>query len=283
METTVNSNPLAKFFRQPAIYMKLPSGGKFWSDSALELPVTGELPVYPMTTRDEVTLRTPDALMNGAGVVDIIQSCCPNIKDAWRMPSIDVDAVLIAIRIASYGHSMDVETECPHCKEENVHAFDLRVSLGSIHCPDYSKKLSFDQFKIKLHPQAYFGVNRENMINFEEQRLIKALEMPDVDPELRANEINSSMGKLVDIALDTVTDSTEYIETDDGTVVSAREHIKDFYQNVEGAVVKSVQQRLAEINQEGGIKPYDVPCISCEKEYKVPLTFDYASFFGKGF
>ena len=121
LNTPATANPLSKYFRQPAIYMDLPSRGKYWPDGTLDLPVTGKLAVYPMTTRDEITLRTPDALMNGTSVVDVIQSCCPSITNAWRMPSVDVDAVLIGIRIASYGNEMDFDTRCPYCKAENKH------------------------------------------------------------------------------------------------------------------------------------------------------------------
>ena len=101
-------NPLFKHFRQPAIHIKLPSEGQYWPAGSVEIPQTGELPIYPLTTRDELTLRTPDALMNGSSVVDVMQSCCPSIKNAWDMPSVDVDAILIAIRIASYGHELEV-------------------------------------------------------------------------------------------------------------------------------------------------------------------------------
>jgi hypothetical protein len=282
MENQPKANPLAKYFRQPSIYIKLPSKGKFWQDNALELPVTGEVPIYPMTTKDEVTLRTPDALMNGAGIVDIINSCCPAIKDAWKMPSIDVDAVLIAIRIASYGHQMDVETTCPQCQGENTHAIDLRVSLASIQSPDYSQKVDLGHIKVKLKPQIYFGVNKANMIDYEEQRMLRALEAPDVDPELRAQEINQSMARLVDIALDTVTNSTEYIETEDGTVVNDPEFIKEFYVNAEGAVIKAVQKQLSDFNAAGGVQPQAAPCTHCGTEYKIPLLFDYANFFGVG-
>ena len=31
---------------------------------------------------DEITFKTPDALLNGQATVDVIQSCIPNIKDA---------------------------------------------------------------------------------------------------------------------------------------------------------------------------------------------------------
>jgi hypothetical protein len=70
----VNSNnPLLKHFRQPAIYLRLPSGGKFWNPKSLDLPESNDVPIYPMTIKDEITIKTPDALMNGQGVVDVIQ------------------------------------------------------------------------------------------------------------------------------------------------------------------------------------------------------------------
>jgi len=286
MENTTNTsaqNPLSKYFRQPSIYMKLPSAGQFWPEGTVELPVTGEIPVYPMTAKDEILLRTPDALMNGAGVVNVIQSCCPSIKDAWKMPSVDVDAVLIGIRIASYGHAMEVDTKCPHCGEENNHELDLRATLSSISCPDYGQRIEVNNLKIKVQPQAYFGVNRQNTISFEEQRLLEALQSPDgPDPEIRIKQINDSMDRLFKISIDTITNSTNSIELDDGTVVSDPAFIKEFYDNADSSVVKVVQKQLAQINESGAIKPPVTACASCGKEYQVPLEFDYANFFATG-
>ena len=81
-EKTVN--PLQAYFRRPAIYVQLPSGGKFNEPGELEIPENGESPVYPMTAKDEILMRTPDALMNGATTVEVIQSCCPNINSSVR-------------------------------------------------------------------------------------------------------------------------------------------------------------------------------------------------------
>lgn len=284
MENTgnISRNPLSKFFRQPAIYLKLPSNGQFWPDGTLDLPVTGEIPVYPMTAKDEVTLRTPDALMNGAGVVDVIHSCCPNIVDAWKMPSVDVDAVLIAVRIASYGNEMPVDTTCPHCGSENSHSIDLSISLSSISCPDYSKRIDVPDMQVKVKPQAYFGVNRKNTIAFEEQRLLNALEKSDNDPEKRVAEIGDSMTRLIQISIDTVTDSTEYIELTDGTRVAEKEFINEFYNNADGSVVRTVQEQLTEINNQGAVKDQSARCTTCDKTFGVPLMFDYANFFAIG-
>ena len=275
-------NPLMAHFRQPAIYLKLPSQGQFWT-SGLVLPESGEIPIYPMTAKDEITLKTPDALLNGQGVVDVIHSCCPNITDAWRMPSVDVDAVLIAIRIASYGNNMEFDTVCPHCKEENRYDAELTAILDSISLPDYNTKVTHGDIRIKLHPQEYFSINATNQINYEEQRVINTLSDSNLDDETRLSEYKKHMERLIDLNLKTLIDSTEYIEiVPTGTVVTEKEHIKDYYENFEAEVCKAVRERLEQIGVEGTIAPMPTECASCQQPYTVPLTFDYSSFFAVG-
>ena len=79
----MSNNPLSQYFRQPSIYVKLPSGGQHYADGAIDMPANGELPVYPMTAIDEITYRTPDALFNGNAVTNVIKSCVPAIRDPW--------------------------------------------------------------------------------------------------------------------------------------------------------------------------------------------------------
>jgi hypothetical protein len=281
-KTNTSQNPLSKYFRQPEIYMKLPSGGNFWPSGTLDLPVTGEIPVYPMTARDEITLRTPDALMNGTSIVEVIQSCCPSIVDAWKMPSIDVDSVLIGIRIASYGPEMNVDTACPKCNHDNRHGVDLSVILAGITAPDYSAKLPIADLKIKLQPQAFFGINRQNQVNFEEQKIMESINTEGLDPEVKSAQINQSLANLVNLSVDAVADSTAYIEMTDGTMVNDRNHIREFYNNSNGNILREIQAALTKINAETSIKPQSVQCESCNADYQVPLEFDYANFFVAG-
>ena len=104
-------NPLTKYFRQPKVYVTLPSKGSHYAPGAIDMPENGELPVFAMTAKDELTMKTPDALLNGAATVNVIKSCIPDIIDPWQMPSIDLDAVLVAIRIATYGEILELETK----------------------------------------------------------------------------------------------------------------------------------------------------------------------------
>jgi hypothetical protein len=239
-------------------------------------------PIFGMTGMDEIIFKTPDALFNGEATVKVIESCCPYIKDAKDMPSIDVDPVLIAIRIASYGHEMNIDTKCPTCSEENTHVVDLRVVLNNIVAPDYEKKIKIDGLSIKLKPQAFFGVNRQNMIAFEEERLMSTFSDDSLSKEEKSVKIAKSMDTLVNIGIDTVAGSTDYIETSDGIKVESTEHIVDFYKNANGSIMRSIQDLLGEYNTIGKLQPQKVACLPCKAEYEVPLDFDYSNFFDVG-
>ena len=276
------TNPLAKHFRQPSVYLKLPSQGRYWPEGALTLSATGELPVYPMSTKDEITLRTPDALINGSGVVSVIQSCIPSIVDPWAMPSIDVDACLIAIRIASYGDDMNISSTCPKCKHTNENTIELNHALEQITLPDYSKTVDEAGLKIKLRPQNYFATNKANSITYKEQRILEVLNATDASPEDRETNLKSITEELIELNVDILTASTEYILTEDGAKVADSAYIKEFYSNTSSANIRRVQERLAEIGKDAGLKPYNSTCEECKHEYKTEVTFDYANFFEVG-
>jgi len=276
------ANPLAKHFRQPAIYARLPSDGKFWPAGSIDIPATGELPFYPMTARDEITLRTPDALLNGQGVVDIIQSCCPSIRDAWQMPSIDVDSVLLYIRIASYGNQMDFDTECPKCKEENNFAIDLGMVVGNIAAPDYESTVDFDHLRIKLKPQPYFEINKANQIQFTQQQILRTVNDSSMSDEDKKERSDAYLKELINLNIEICVNCTREVVTEEGVVVTDKDFIREFYDNADYKVLKKVQDVLADISSTAGAKPIETKCTNseCGHEYAVPLAFDYANFFG---
>lgn len=279
----MSNNPLSQFFRQPAIYLKLPSQGRYWPEDSIDLPVSREIPVYPMTARDEITLRTPDALLNGQGMIDLIQSCCPNIKNAWDMPSIDVDATIIAIRIASYGQYMEFDSRCPHCNHENTHDIDLTGLLDRMRCPDFQTPIEINnQLKIRLRPQPYFSSNETNRRQFEEQQLLRTINDIQNDEEKIA-KFNEQLQRLLDLNIKLVSDSTEYIEIDGDQRVSNKEHIAEFYRNTDTATMKKLQEKVVKLSQDGAVPDSQVVCGGCQRDYDVTITFDYSNFFGNGF
>ena len=130
------NNPLQKYFRQAKLHVRLPSGGKYYPPGTLDLPESGEVAIYPLTAKDELLLKTPDSLMNGTATADVIKSCVPQIKNPWYMPSLDVDALIIAIRIATYGPEMTLTVKVPNTGDEK----DFTIDLNSILDPIMSAK-----------------------------------------------------------------------------------------------------------------------------------------------
>jgi hypothetical protein len=276
-----SNNPLAKHFRQPAIYLTLPSNGAYWPDGSLELTMNNQVAVYPMTTRDEIMLRTPDALLNGESVVQVIQSCCPQIKDAWKMPSIDVDAVLIGIRIASYGEGMDIDSTCPNeeCKHENTHQLDLTNILDAIRAPNYNQLVEVQGLKIKLKPQTYFEGNKANMANFEEQQLLSVIGDDSLDDADKRIKFKEHMDRMINVNLEVLTSGTEYVETNEGEKVYQSSFIKEFYDMSDNKVLNAVRKQFEIFSEAASLPKSNIICEECQNVYPISVTFDYTRFF----
>lgn len=282
MEFTSTENPLAKHFRQPALYTSLVSGGRFWPDGSINLPVTGEVPIYPMTAKDEITLRTPDALLNGTAVVEIIQSCCPVINDAWSMPSVDVDALLIAIRIASYGESMTTSSKCPHCGEEHDYGINLQNALAGVQMPNYDDPAIIDGLLVYFKPLSYRQVSKTGQKTYEEERLILSLADDTITDDEKKKIYDAHVKRMIDLNIDSLVNYTDSIVTEDGITVTDPKHIKEFYANTKAANLKEIENRAANDSNKVNIQPMDAKCKACEAQFKLAVTFDYASFFATG-
>lgn len=275
------NNPLFKHFRQPAVYLRLPSRGKFYPDEAIDFPVSGDIPVYPMTVKDELTLKTPDALMNGEGMAQVVVSCCPNIKDPWAVPAVDVDSIFIAIRLASYGEGMEIKTQCPHCKADNEHTIDLRFLLDNIKYADYSTPVQIEGLRFNFKPQTYKDVNDLNIISYEEQRLIEGIvNNPNLSDEEKAAKFKESFEKLNAMTVNSIGVSIDSILTEDGTTVNNRQQINEFLQNCSREMFTAIKQNIDTLINQNKMDPVNLSCEECTKEYQTNLTFDQSNFFG---
>ena len=274
----MSDNPLANYFRQPSIYIGLPSKGKFYSKGSIDIPKNGELPVYPMTATDEITYKTPDALFNGSAVVKVIESCVPNIKDAWEVPVVDIDLILTAIRIASYGHTLDIETTCPECKEEASYGFDLRAVIDNIKSPDYDKPLTIGDLEVYLKPLNYRDINENNIAQFEEQKLNAILQDAEMPEDEKLKLLTEAFKKVSELTIHSMTNSIDYIKTED-TVVKDKKHIDEFLHQCERQTFESIKERIVSLRIINDLKPLDIKCGECKHEYKQPFTLDMTNFF----
>jgi hypothetical protein len=271
------NNPLTQYFRQPAIYIRLPSGGKFYPPGTLQMPPNNELPVLPMTSVDEITYRTPDALFNGTATVNVIKSCVPGIRDPWVMPSTDIDAVLVGIRIASYGHEMEIGTTCPACNEADEISVDLRRVNDMISVSDYDQVLNIGDLEIYFKPITYRTVNQNNQVQLEQQQAMQLINS-DADEKIKIDQLNKSIAVINETTLNTVAQSIAAIKTPQA-MVTETEFIVDFLKNCDSKKFNQLRDYVIGLKQTSEVKPLDLVCKECSHKYKQAFTLDLSSFF----
>lgn len=274
----MDNNPLKQYFRRPAVYIKLPSGGVGYPPGALSMTENGELPVYPTTAIDEITARTPDALFNGTAVADLIRSCIPNIKDPWEVPNTDLDAILVAIKAASSpSGEMDIDSVCPKCEDLSTFKINLSAILTNIGTPDFSKIMEVGELKVKLKAISFKDVNKASMEQFEFQRVVSQID--SIEDEDEKNRVTKeSLQKITDLTMNLLTHSIEYIETP-AMKVEQKDFILDFLQHCDRNVYISIRDRSGELRQMSEVKPMKMTCASCDHEYEQSITLNPTDFF----
>ena len=283
---TENTNPLGKYYRQPQIYITLPSRGKYYTQDVFTSTETGEIPVLPMTAKDELSFKTPDSMMSGQSTVDVIQSCVPNIKNAWKMVNFDTDAVLLAIRIATYGETMDVNYKVPVTNEDMTHTVNLPAmleDLAKVNIVDEATTKS--GFTVKLAPLDYQSLSQIQTAQFEQQKIYATVSNSALSEKEKSTQFVKSFKVLNNINFSMLVDSITSITTPDGNTVVDKAQIKDFCDNCDAKVINEIQDALAEIRSQAQIKPIKLKSTEDEikkgapASYEVPVTFDSSNFF----
>lgn len=275
---SLENNPLKQYFRRPSIYLKLPSGGKMYSANVIDMPDNGELPVYPMTAIDEISSKTPDALYNGTAMADIIKSCIPAIKDPWSINSIDLDAILVAIKSSSGGNDLTLNSECPICKEVSEYSVNLAGILSQLKSGDYDKELSINDLTIKFRPLTYKEMNEASLAQFEAQRIFVALDA-EQNVEVKQKKMQDALKYLTDITMNILSKTIMYIKTP-SAFVEENAFILDFLQNCDKNAFITIRDYNAELKAQNEVKPLKIKCVDCSHEYEQQFTLNTSDFFG---
>lgn len=273
-----HDNPLRKHFRQPAIYLRLPSQGQHYPADVLDMPPNGEIPILPMTALDEIITRTPDALFNGSSTVEVLRSCVPNIRDPWQTPNTDLNALLVAVRVASYGHNMDVPSKCPNCGNDQEYQVDLRLVLDNFRCPDYARPLVLGDLSITFAPMTYQQVNESSRMRFQDDKTMQTVTSLDMPEEEKMRELSNTFRHITEMTIRTLGESISCITAPD-IMVTDQNHIQEFLRNCPKNVFEEIKQFLIKLRQGTEIQPLKITCNECQHQYEQQFTLDMSNFF----
>jgi|TARA_R110000868_G_scaffold5384_10_gene32748 hypothetical protein len=277
--TMAKKNPLAAFYRQPKIYVSLPSKGKFYAPGSLDVSTDNQYPVFAMTAKDELMFKTPDALLSGQSTVELIKSCIPAIIDPWKMPAIDLDFALIAIRIATYGEKMEVGCECPYCKAENSYELNLSDWFSVFNNFEYNEIVDADPLVVHIRPYSYREITKTSIKTMEQQRIFQIINDEELSDEVKLDKFGASFIKLTELTVDIVADCISKIDTPDGSV-DDKAMIREFIHNTSKDLFEKISSHINAIKSQIELKEQNVQCSECEKPFTMPVSMDQANFFG---
>jgi hypothetical protein len=271
-------NPLKKYFRQPKIFTALPTKG-IYSDPGTYMGDLENMPVYGMTGMDEILMKTPDALLTGESTARVIESCCPVIKNAWGISVLDLDPILCAIRIATYGNTMNVRHTCPQCSAENDYDIDLGDVITHFRSCQYDGTIALKEVTIKLRPLTYKDWTDFQITTFGIQRQLN--QATKIEDEAEKNKVISELLMQVNnLQKEMLSEQIDRVEVAEG-VVDQRTFINEWITNSEQLVYEKIKEQIDKNRKAWELPATKVICADCNAESTVTISLDQASFFGK--
>jgi hypothetical protein len=272
----MSQNPLQQYFRQPKIYVSLPSGGVYNSSDDFQGDITN-MAVFGMTGMDEIMLRTPDALLSGESTIKVVKSCCPSIVDPWNLTILDTNAIFAAIKIATFGNKMTIGHTCPHCSANNEYSVDLNFVVEHYAKCKYNNKLIIDGLTIRTQPLTYRQSTDFGLRTFALQQQLRQIDT--ITDEKEKTEFYQKMfQELSAVQNDLYVASVDGIELSD-IVVTEREYILEFLENCDKSIFDQIRDHVDDNSTAFHLPTYPVKCTDCEKESEVYIDLDQTNFF----
>ena len=276
------SSFLQSYKRQAKLFIDLPSGGVYYDDSIIEDAKYTQMPVFGMNAMDEILFKTPDALFTGDATAEVIKSCIPSILDPWKIVGFDIDYILLAIRIATYGDEMPVNTSCPKCDTETESVLSLTQLIGSYSNYEVSHNFALDDLTFHLRPLSYREMSDFSTENYTyERQQIQITQAIDGDKDAMTKQLyeqTNTINLRVAIA---------YIESvsNDNDTENSIEAITEFVTNNDAVFYNKLKTSIYDLSSRWKVPNLDVTCVSdeCGKNYTTKIDLDYSNFFGLKF
>jgi len=226
---TPEINPLTSFFRKKKLSLFLPSKGQWYPENSLSLDKDGSLSVFAMTADADIKFRAGDISLSGKSTYDLIKECLPGILNPENIPNIDVDTILLAIRLASYGDDFELNVSVPNTKLVRT----LKISLTTFLCELLSRKDKWDdsiiiesedgqKISLTIYPislKYLFNISKD--ISQQKKALTKNFDSNEniKDEKLFTDSINQLSNTAINLVCDSIK-TLELIDSNNNTIVS---------------------------------------------------------------
>jgi len=279
-QTIKQSNPLKQYFRQFKIYLKIPSGTSYYKPGIIEFTDKGEIGILPMTGQDELTLKNPDGLLNGESLIEVLTSCVPAVKQPRALLTNDIDALITAVRYATYNDSLETELKCPNCGHDNNFELDLQYALDNMTELDPEYVVNLDTgLSVFVKPYGFPELLKALHAQFEQTKLKRAFENESLDEKKKSEIFTRSFKELAVIKFDLMTAGVvKVVDESQNINVTEPKFIREFLMNIDKKSADKIGDQIDKINQIGIKRTFTAKCEKCEHEWESAIDFNPVNF-----
>lgn len=274
------NNPLKEYFRSIKMYLRIPSGNKYYAPGVIDFTDKGEIGILPMTGKDEIILKNPDALLNGEALIEVLSSCVPALKNPRALLTNDIDALITAIRYATFNDSLETTMNCPVCKHENTFKLDLQYALDNMTElePEYVVNLE-SGLSVFVKPYSFPDLLKALHSQFEQTKIARLIENDSITEEQRMEVFSTAFKTIAITKFELMTQAVvKVVDESKGVNVSDQKFIKDFLVNIDKKSVDRIGDLIDEINKVGIKKTFTAKCEKCEHEWDSDIDFNPVNF-----
>lgn len=250
-----NKNPLLDGINTiPGETFRLPSGGLFYTNEELSENVNnGEVHVYPMKTVDELIMKSPDKILTGKAIEEVFGRCIPDIKKPNELLANDVDYLMAALRVVSYGEEARITAQ-HDCKDAKSHDYTVNIrdvlrEARDIDPTSLTKKFSFelDGYSLTIRPPRY--------------RSVISLYQAISDEFLQESTEEEVATKLIENLADMIESVNDHNDS---------EHITEWLTQIKAGWVNKISEHTRKSSNWGIEYEREKVCKDCGK--KMPIT-----------
>lgn len=258
----MSDNPLLFKIRLPGRIFQLPSRGIFYKNGELDENVKeGEIHVRPMSALAEIHMKNPDQLFSGQAIESVFKECVSGIAKPTELLSRDVDAVMVFLRVVTYGDSYDF-TARHHCEMGKEHSYIANVStmIEKMQMIDptvvedtYSITMPNGQ-KVMLQPAKYSS-------------MIEMVKSNEGKTDMSIDDMKNNLLQMLCSIVKQVDETTD------------PNHIKEWISKIETRWVTLIANKAESINEWGPSLRWDCICKDCFEPFNIELPINPVSFF----
>lgn len=298
------SNPLLDDVKNSGtvetVSIALPTMGRFYEDDVLDGEADpGDLVINSLGIMAELSTRDPFILASGKGMELLIPQICPAIQQPSKLAEIDLEAILLAARIATHGNKMTLEHKCTNpvqaegekevlCGEENkieVNLYDIIQRYGPI---EFSDKFVVDlpeyNQKVYLRPIEYgqaLTLLKEALATSKETEDMSTTKVAELlTNDNKIDEYSTMIAKQAVSTMESIIHSIFYVEAGNGGKVFDRDSIKEWLLAIAKENVKKIVKQAGELSESFyGNNSITYKCAGCGKENKTSIELDIQKLF----